>query len=81
MTAAVPGNDSYADITEQMFREFASEHSLSVIADTVRRCRTDLRASRHGSGLESLERLVRQRLSATVRPRRVPVAIPVPRGR
>jgi hypothetical protein len=81
MTTAVPGNDSYADITEQMFREFASEHSLSVIADTVRRCRTDLRASRRGPGLESLERLVRQRLSATVRQRRVSVAIPCPRGR
>jgi hypothetical protein len=81
MATAAPGNDSYADITEQMFREFTPEHSLAMIADTVRRCRTDLRASRRGPGLESLERLVRQRLTAAGRPRLVACKIPGPRGR
>lgn len=56
--------NSYADITERLFREFEPLHGLPMIAQIVGRCRTDLRDTPGGTTLATLERLAHQRLSA-----------------
>jgi len=56
-------DDSYCDVTERLFGEFARVHPLPVIAAVVRQCRNDLDGSPPGALPEVLERLARQRLS------------------
>jgi hypothetical protein len=62
--------DSYADMLERLFVEFESGLSLIVIEQVARQCRDDLRGQTpDGSGLELLERLIRQRLALRARRR------------
>jgi hypothetical protein len=55
---------SYADLAEQLFREFEPAHSLAVISAVVRRCRADLSGSPGEERLELLEDMARQQLTA-----------------
>ncbi len=53
---------TYADVTERLFRRFATVHSLPVITAVLRQCRSELDCARPGSLPELLERLATQRL-------------------
>lgn len=55
---------SYADLAEQLFREFEPAHSLAVISAVVRRCRADLSRSPGEDRLELLEDMARRQLTA-----------------
>jgi len=55
---------SYADLAEQLFREFEPAHSLAVISTVVRRCHADLSGSAGGEQLELLGAMARQQLTA-----------------
>jgi hypothetical protein len=56
-------DQSYADVTERLFRAFAAVHPLPVITAVVQQCRVDLDCVPCGAVPELLERLAHQRLS------------------
>ncbi len=56
-------DQSYADVTERLFRTFEEVHQLPVITAVVQQCRADLDSVPCGSIPELLERLAHQRLS------------------
>ncbi len=56
-------DQSYADVTERLFRAFAAVHPLPVITAVVQQCRNDLDSVPSGAIPELLERLAQQRLS------------------
>jgi len=55
---------SYADLAEQVFREFEPVHSLAVISAVVRRCHADLSGSAGEDQLELLGAMARRQLTA-----------------
>jgi hypothetical protein len=57
-------HNSYADVTERLFREFEPVHGLTAISDVLRHCRADLAGSASESLLEGVEERARQRLAA-----------------
>ena len=56
-------DQSYADVTERLFRAFEGVHPLPVITAVVAQCRTDLDSVATGAIPELLERLAHQRLT------------------
>jgi hypothetical protein len=55
---------SDADVTERLLLEFEATHGLRMISGVIRSCRSELRNSAPTYPPESLETLVRSRLSA-----------------
>ncbi len=53
---------TYADVTERLFRRFATMHSLPVITAVLRQCRSERDCAPPGSLPELLERSATQRL-------------------
>jgi hypothetical protein len=56
---------SMADVVERLFREFEDGYALTVIVEVVRECCSQLCCSSPEAMPELVERLARQRLSAT----------------
>jgi len=56
-------DQSYADVTEGLFRAFEEVHPLPVITAVVQQCRADLDSVPSGAIPELLERLAHQRLN------------------
>lgn len=63
-TGAWSSTNSYADVTERLFREFEPVHGLPMITQIMRRCRADLRGAPGDAMLDTLERMARQRISS-----------------
>jgi hypothetical protein len=55
---------SDADVTERLLLEFEATHGLRMISGVIRSCRSELRSTATTYPPESLETLVRSRLSA-----------------
>lgn len=55
---------SDADVTERLLLEFEATHGLRMISGVIRSCRSELRNTAPTYPPESLETLVRSRLSA-----------------
>ncbi len=56
-------DQSYADVTERLFRAFEEVHPLPVITAVVQQCRADLDSVPSEAIPELLERVAHQRLS------------------
>ncbi len=57
--------DSYADVAERLFLEFAGRLPLALITDTLGECRAQRSTSPETAMPELLERLARQRLTSS----------------
>ncbi|HEY9415919.1 MAG TPA: hypothetical protein VIQ30_14240 [Pseudonocardia sp.] len=54
---------SDADVTERLLLEFEATHGLQLVSSVIRTCRSELRKSAPAYPAESLEALVRGRLT------------------